>query len=374
MTARWVFEGAVLPAGETVRLEFGTRRAGVAGDATAAAGAGAGAGAGDAAVAGAGDAEVLPGRLAVPGLVDSHCHLTMGPGDNGPRLFGTEFATERLAELADAGVSALRDVGGNREVTLKLARTEDDSRPLVLAAGRFFAPRGRYFAGMYDPVDPEDLLAAVEAEVADGASWLKLVGDFPEVGPDGPIRGSLVGPTYELDVIKAMIERAHAHPVRVAAHVTSELVRDLIEAGVDSVEHGTSLTEADLEVLGARGGAWTPTLCASVGVTPAASAEQESRRQARSAYLAALLPLADRYGVRVLTGSDVVGTVAGEIDLLVQHGLTVDQALTAASTGAQEFLGLSGDGNLVTYAADPREHPEVLATPAAVVLNHRRIA
>jgi hypothetical protein len=36
-------------------------------------------------------------------------------------------------------------------------------------------------------------------------------------------------------------------------------------------------------------------------------------------------------------------------------------------------LGLTGDGNLVTYDADPREHPDVLATPAAVILNHRRI-
>ena len=341
----WVFEGTVLPAGSTARLTFGQ----------------------------SGEADVLPGRFGVPGLVDSHCHLTMGYGENGPGMFGADFANERLGELADAGVSALRDVGGNREVTLKLATTPDDSRPVVLAAGRFFAPPGRYFAQLYDPVAPEDLLAAIETEIADGATWLKLVGDFPEVGPDGPIRGSLVGPTYELDLIRAMVETAHARGARVAAHVTSELVSDLIEAGIDSVEHGTSLTEQDLELLGARGGAWTPTLCASVGASPDETREQAARREARSAHLASMLPLADRYDVRVLTGSDVVGTVAGEIDLLVKHGLTVDQALVAASTGAQDFLGLTGDGNLVTYDADPREHPEVLAAPAAVVLHHRRL-
>jgi imidazolonepropionase-like amidohydrolase len=341
----WVFEGTVLPAGETARLEFG----------------------------GPGDTDVVPGRFGVPGLVDSHCHLTMGYGEDGPAMFGADFANERLGELRDAGVSAVRDVGGNREVTLQLARTKDDSRPRVLAAGRFFAPQGRYFPQMYTPVAPEDLLAAVETEIAEGATWLKLVGDFPEVGPDGPIRGSLIGPTYELDLIKAMVETAHARGARVAAHVTSELVSDLIEAGIDSVEHGTSLNQKDLEALGARGGAWTPTLCASIAPDPSNTPEQEKRRRLRSDYLAAVLPLAERYGVRVLTGSDVVGTVAGEIDLLVQHGLSVEQALVAASTGAQEFLGLTGDGNLVTYDADPREHPEVLATPAAVVLHHRRV-
>ncbi|MEI8406687.1 MULTISPECIES: amidohydrolase family protein [unclassified Kribbella] len=341
----WVFEGTVLPAASGARLVFGS-----------------------------GDAEALPGRFGVPGLVDSHCHLTMGPGENGPRMFGADFADERLDELANAGVSALRDVGGDREITLKLATTEDDSRPLVLAAGRFLAPPGRYFAGMYDPVEPEDLLAAVEAEIADGATWLKLVGDFPEVGPDGPIRGSVVAQTYESDVIQAVVDLAHARGARVAAHTNTSIVSELVRVGVDSIEHGTSLTEQDLEALGARGGAWTPTLCASVGAHPTHTPELLARRTAKSEYLASMLPLADRYGVRVLTGSDVVGTVAGEIDLLVQHGLTVTQALEAASTGAQDFLGLTGDGNLVTYDADPREHPAVLATPSAVILNHRRIS
>ncbi|MFI5691303.1 amidohydrolase family protein [Kribbella sp. NPDC051586] len=342
----WVFEGTVLPSGDTARVTLGPGEIG----------------------------ELLPGRYGVPGFVDSHCHLTMGYTETGPAMLGEEFANERLGELAEAGVSAVRDVGGNRDVTLKLARTEDDNRPFVLAAGRFLAPSGRYFPQMYTPVAPEELLAAVEAEIADGATWLKLVGDFPEVGPDGSIRGSQVGPTYDLDVIEAMVDLAHARGARVAAHVTSDRVTDLIRLGIDSVEHGTSLTEEDLETLGARGGAWTPTLSAGLTPGPNETPEAAARRKARSEHVATLLPLTEQYGVRVLTGSDVVGTVAAEIDLLVQHGLSVEQALTAASTGAQEFLGLTGTGNLVTYEADPREHPDVLTQPAAVVLNHRRIS
>jgi imidazolonepropionase-like amidohydrolase len=342
----WVFEGTVLPSGDSARVTFGPDDTG----------------------------EALPGRYGVPGLVDSHCHLTMAYTDDGPAMLGEDFANQRLGELAESGVSAVRDVGGNRDVTLKLARTEDDSRPFVLAAGRFLAPRGRYFPQMYEPVAPEDLLAAVETEIAEGASWLKLVGDFPEVDADGPIRGSQVGPTYDLDVIEAMIGLAHARGARVAAHVTSDRVTDLIRLGIDSVEHGTSLTEQDLETLGARGGAWTPTLSAGLTPSPNETPEGAARRRARSEHVSSILPLTDRYGVRVLTGSDVVGSVAAEIDLLVKHGLSVEQALTAASTGAQDFLGLTGSGNLVTYDADPREHPEVLATPAAVVLNHRRIS
>jgi imidazolonepropionase-like amidohydrolase len=342
----WVFEGTVLPAGDTARLEFGP----------------------------AGDMDVLPGRYAVPGLVDSHCHLTVGTDELGPRLFGAGFADQRLTQLAAAGVSAVRDVGGDRSITLKLATIPDDGRPVVLAAGRFLAPSGRYFPRMHEPVEPGELLTAVGAELDDGATWVKLIGDFPAVGPDGPIRDSPMEQTYPTELVQAVVELAHARGARVATHTNTEIVSDLVRVGVDSIEHGTSLTEQDLEALGARGGAWTPTLCASIGPRPGSTPEQVKPRQAKSEYLASMLPLADRYGVRVLTGSDVVGTVAAEIDLLVKHGLTVEQALTAASTGAQDFLGLTGAGNLVTYDADPREHPEVLATPAAVVLNHRRIS
>ncbi|WP_405062954.1 amidohydrolase family protein [Kribbella sp. NBC_01505] len=342
----WVFEGTVLPAGDSTRL-----------------------------TAGSGEPQPLPGRFAVPGLVDSHCHLTLGRGTDGwPALFGAELAQERLGELAAAGVSAVRDVGGNRSVTLKLASTEDDSRPVVVAAGRFLAPEGRYFPAAHEPVAPEELLAAVEAEIADGATWLKLVADFPQMGPEGPIRGSAMTQTYETDVIEAMVELAHSRGARVAAHCNTDIVSELIRVGVDSIEHGMALTEQDLERLGARGGAWTPTLCAGVSERPDETPERRARRLARSEQTAAMLALTDRYGVRVLAGSDVVGSVAGEVDLLVKHGLTVTQALVAASTGAQEYLGLTGSGNLVTYAADPREYPEILATPASVVLNGNRIS
>ena len=86
-----------------------------------------------------------------------------------------------------------------------------------------------------------------------------------------------------------------------------------------------------------------------------------------------MLPLAVRAGVRVLAGSDGAGTVTKEISLLVEHGLSVEAALAAASTSAQEYLGIGGDGDLVTYHQDPREDPSTLGEPAAVVVRGLRI-
>ncbi len=341
---RWVFDGVGLPAGERVRLE-----------------------------AGSGDAETLPGRFALPGLVDSHCHLTVGVGERGPVRLDEGAARAMLAEIGRGGVRAVRDVGGDRSITLKLAASPEYGRPVVLAAGRFFAPDGGYFPGVYEPVSAEDLVAAVEAELNDGATWIKLVGDFPPVGTDGPIRGSKMTPNYEIDAVEELVAAVHARGARVAAHVQTDLVSELIRVGIDSVEHGEVITAEDLEVLGARGGAWTPTLTAYGPPDPNDTPERLERRRVRSEHMTAVLPLARQYGVHVLAGSDMVGTIPGEIDQLVKHGLPVTQALEAATTSAIEFLGLTGNDNLVTYDADPRDHPEVLASPSSVVLRGDRI-
>ncbi|WP_405063817.1 amidohydrolase family protein [Kribbella sp. NBC_01505] len=341
---RWVFDGVGLPSGERVRVEVGS-----------------------------GAAEPLPGRFVLPGLVDSHCHLTVGLQDHTPVALDEGAARAMLDELGQAGVRAVRDVGGDRSITLKLAAHPEDGRPLVLAAGRFFAPEASYFNGIYEPVPADQLVAAVEAELDAGATWIKLVADFPPVGPDGPIPGSAMTPNYEPDAVAQLIATAHARGARVAAHLQTALVSELVQAGVDSVEHGEVITAKDLEVLGARGGGWTPTLSAYGPPDPNATPQQAERRRARTEHIAEMLPLARQYGVHVLAGSDMVGTVAGEVDQLVKHGLTVTQALEAASTSAADFLGLTTTDNLVTYDADPREHPAVLATPTAVVLRGHRI-
>ena len=78
----------------------------------------------------------------------------------------------------------------------------------------------------------------------------------------------------------------------------------------------------------------------------------------------------------MLTGSDVVGSVAGEVRLLRELGVSPVDALAAATSVAHSWLGDDVAGlppSVVTYDADPRLHPEVLASPAAVVLGGRRV-
>ena len=181
---------------------------------------------------------------------------------------------------------------------------------------------------MYSPTAPDGLAAAIQAEVAAGATWVKFIGDFPKWGEDGPVPHSTAA-TYDLETLRLAVDVAHAAGARVAVH--SNLPDSgLVGIGADSIEHGRALGHAELESLGARGGAWTPTLCAALQDRDSPDPAVRARVGELRERLRDLLPYAVAHGVRVLAGTDVVGTIADEITLLAGHGLTAVQAIAAA--------------------------------------------
>jgi len=325
----------------------------------------------DRVVAGTGEPQELPGRYALAGLVDAHAHPTVATDGHGPYLADGEYGAARLEEYAAGGVTVIRDAGGLGQVTLGFARADAARRPVVTAAGRFLAPQQRYFPRMHSPVGPDELAAAIEAQVAAGAAWVKIIGDFPEWGEDGPVPHSTAA-TYDLDTLRRAVEAAHAAGARVAVH--SNLPDSgLVGIGADSIEHGVALGHQELDALGSRGGAWTPTLCAVLQNRDSTDPAVRARTGELRERLRDRLPYAVARGVRVLAGTDIVGTIAQEIALLAGHGLTVTQAIAAAGSRARDFLGIHPAGDIVTYHSDPREDPAVLACPAAVVVRGVRV-
>jgi imidazolonepropionase-like amidohydrolase len=326
---------------------------------------------GDRMVAGTGEPEDLPGRYALAGLVDAHSHPTVAVDKHGPYLSDGEYGAARLKEYAASGITVIRDAGGRSQATLGFARTAVAGHPVVTAAGRFLAPANRYFPRMHSPVAPDELAAAIRTEVAAGAAWVKIIGDFPEWGEDGPVPESTAA-TYDLGTLRQAVDAAHSAGARVAVH--SNLPESgLVGIGADSIEHGTALGHSELEALGARGGAWTPTLCAVLQNRDSPDPAVRSRAGELRERLRDCLPYAASHGVRVLAGTDVVGTIPDEIALLAGHGLTVGQAIAAAGSLARDFLGIHPEGDIVTYDADPREDPGVLARPAAIVIRGVRV-
>ena len=322
-------------------------------------------------VAGTGEPEQLPGRFALAGLVDAHAHPTVATDAHGPYLADGAYGAARLDEYAASGVTVIRDAGGLGQVTLGFARAAADRRPVVTAAGRFLAPANRYFPRMHSPVAPEELAATVRAQVAAGAAWVKIIGDFPQWGKTARCRTRRRRHTTSAPCAG---RRGRPMPPGHGSRCTAtSLDSGLVGIGADSIEHGVALGHQELDALGSRGGAWTPTLCAVLqnrdSPDPAARARAGELRER----LRDRLPYAVAHGVRVLAGTDIVGTIAQEIALLAGHGLTVTQAIAAAGSRARDFLGIHPAGDIVTYDGDPREDPGVLARPAAVVVRGVRV-
>ncbi len=320
------------------------------------------------------DAEPLPGSYVLPGLVDAHAHPAIGGGSAGPVALDGMSALAALAEWAHSGVSLVRDVGSPGGSTLNLALAP--GLPRVQAAGRFLAPAGRYFPQLLPEAAPEGRVTELAlAELARGARWVKVIADFPFLDAT-----QLPGPpaaTYATATIAELVVAVHAVGGRVAAHCTTDLVADLVSAGVDSIEHGTAIDEPTLHLMAATGAAWTPTLGA-VLAGASGSPDQARRAAEYRSRLRELLPLANSLGVPILTGTDTVGTIAGEVALLAELNLEPIAALAAATTTAYRFLGEQFDEpgrltSLVTYGRDPREDAAVLSTPLAVLLDGIRV-
>ena len=120
-----------------------------------------------------------------------------------------------------------------------------------------------------------------------------------------------------------------------AVHTTVAGAGQLVAAGVDYIEHGWSgLDEHAVREMAGRGTAWTPTVGALTAMLDAPGITPRRRRgfAESRARVAELLPLAVRFGVPVLAGTDVTGSIPQEVALLAQMGLDPTDALAAAST------------------------------------------
>lgn len=319
--------------------------------------------------------ELLPGRFILPGLVDAHCHLSVAQADDGePVALDSDVMRANLRHAQAAGVTVIRDTGSPGSATLQLLGSAEGAG--LQASGRFLAPAGRYYPALHEPVPREQLVTAALEEVRAGATWIKLIADFPVLSPGEP--PSDPSPTYPLADIARVVEAVHDAGARVAAHSTTRYVKELIGAGIDSVEHGTALDEDDIASLAGRGGAWTPTLCAVVGARPGDAPSRRKQRLDLKERLRYMLRRADNHGLTIMTGTDVAGSIPREVALLAELGLPPHAALAAASTAARRYLGFGelqhGEpADLVTYNNDPRDDPGVLDQPAAVFFRGARI-
>jgi imidazolonepropionase-like amidohydrolase len=308
----------------------------------------------------------LPGGWVAPGLVDAHAHLTFEARDRlGLERGSPELIAAHLQLQRQAGVLGVRDAGSLPGVALP-ARAEGVR---VVGCGPFLAPPGFYLEHLYDGTRPERAVGAARDRVRAGWPWVKVIADFP--GPDRNPLAPRVG--YPLELVGEIAAAVHAEGGRIAAHVMGRLVRELVHAGVDSIEHGNWADDATVREMAARGTAWCPTLTTVLHHLEPIAAQVPPARELLDLQRETL-PLAAELGVTLLAGTDEEphGSVAAEVAALVRYGVPAPAAIAAATTGARVFLGLPGleDGapaDLAVFDRDPREDVAALAAPVAVL-------
>lgn len=311
---------------------------------------------------------VFDGGWIIPGLVDAHCHVGLGPGG----AVDIDEAVTQAEIERDAGALLLRDAGSPVDTR---SFDDRDDLPRIIRAGRHLARPKRYSPGL--PIDIEDesqLPAAVAEQARWGDGWVKLVGDWIDRGV-----GDLA-PLWSDEILKAAIDAAHAEGARVTAHVFGEdALPGLITAGIDCIEHGTGITDDTIELMLEHGTALVPTLINIdnfPGIADAAGKYPAYAKHMRDLYASCRGRVGAAYeaGVPIFAGTDAGGMIAhgriaDEIEALKGIGMSPTAALGAASWDARAWLGRpalehGASADLVCYTEDPRHggvsHPDLV--------------
>jgi imidazolonepropionase-like amidohydrolase len=329
----------------------------------------------------------------VPGLVDAHCHIGLGP--DGPVHDRAGLHDQARAD-AGGGALLVRDAGSPADT--RFLDDEHDA-PRIIRCGKHIARPKRYSPNTALEIEPPELAEVVFREASGGGPadlggaapcgeahpWVKLVGDWIDrsVGDMTPL--------WPADALREAVGRAHAAGARVAVHVFGEeALPDLLDAGVDSIEHGTGLTEDLVARLAGSGAALVPTLINLdnfPGIAKSARAKfpvYAERMDRLHGTARARIRAAYEAGVPIYCGTDAGGgiahgRVADEIIALHETGLPADVALGAGSWAARDWLGQpaleeGAPADFLVCGADPRADLSVLRSPGRIVLRGRVLA
>ncbi len=312
----------------------------------------------------------------LPGLVDAHCHIGLGPQG----AVDVETTLGQAQTNLASGVMLVRDAGSPADTRWVQASAE---LPRLVRAGRHIARFKRYIRNLPVEVEPDGLVDEVRRQARDGNGWVKLVGDWIDRDT-----GDLE-PLWPADVASEAIRTAHAEGARVTAHCFGEQsVAELVGAGIDCVEHGTGLVPEVIDEMARRGTALVPTMI-NLANFPAYAEPAKEKFPTYFRHMHELhekryevIGSAREAGVRIYCGTDagtVVehGRVGDEIDELAKLG-GAEFAVGAASWLAREWLGADalGEGasaDLIVLKEDPRVEVGALRDPALMLLRGRRV-
>jgi imidazolonepropionase-like amidohydrolase len=326
----------------------------------------------------------LRGKYLVPGLIDAHVHIT--------NLRALKAAVESgVTTVRSSGVSSFVDVG-MRQLVLSGAL---DGAPDVVASGYHVRPRPADEAFMDAPdlapfmrtgiITEDAIRRIVRVNLARGVDWIKVLATERAGTADTDPRKQV----YTEAELRAAVEEASKKNVPVQAHAHGdEGAQAAVRAGVRSIEHGTYLADATLQLMKQADVYLVPTYTTVVDLAEPGGDYDVAALRVRGQHMLPRLRdtvrRAHRLGVKIVTGADTaygpnsLTRISQEITTFVELGMTPLQALQTATTTAAELLrwqarvGVVAPGfeaDMIVTEANPLEDPRALQDVLLVISN-----
>ncbi|HUE42193.1 MAG TPA: amidohydrolase family protein [Candidatus Sulfotelmatobacter sp.] len=325
----------------------------------------------------------------MPGFADVHTHVVLN-GDITAEDYDAQLLKQsipyrailgaRNARIAlDHGFTSIRDLETEgamyADVDVKNAIANGEvPGPRMQVATRAMTPTGMYPLLGYswelkvptgvEYVDGvEGARKAVREQIMYGADWIKYYSDRKYHFESDGVLHSMVNFTDE--EAKAIVDETHRLGKKVAAHcIGSDGIAAALRAGVDTVEHGDGLTDAEIGEIAQRGIYWVPTITVGAYVAPGRGGNWTKMVDLEKVAFQKAL----KKNVKIALGTDAGGfdwkevNQAKEFEYYVEYGMTPMQALRSGTIIAAELLGWSDKvgtveagkwADLVAVSGDP---------------------
>ena len=299
----------------------------------------------------------------LPGLCDMHVHFGYyysQPDQGAFDDFMIAYYAQEQAQLAlSLGITTVRDLSSPHNLCKQLRLAGEKGwvkvpRIIHSDAGMCMTGGHGYDDGI-EQVDGEwEIRKEIRKQLRDGADWVKIL-----------TSGRVSFPEFTQEELNAAVDESHRVGVKCAVHAGLQPALQMaIDAGFDTIEHGTFLTYEQVQQMAANGQAWVPTMTAYTVLYEFCKEKLEagynkSDRIAAKAMkdMAFFEPAYNAYkdnfkkfydtGVTVCTGSDMVLydapplPINREMELMVEYGITPIQAIETATSNPAKVLGLA---------------------------------
>jgi imidazolonepropionase-like amidohydrolase len=331
----------------------------------------------------------LSHETCLPGLIDTHTHVLLQgditAADYDVQLlkqspeYRTILGTVNARRALEYGFTTIRDLetegAGYADVDIKKAINNGViPGPRMQVATRAMDVTGAYPLLGYVPNVPvphgvqivdgaEGGRKAVREQIMYGADWIKVYSDRSYKLRDDGVLDDI--PTFTLDELRAIVDEAHRQRHKVASHAMAlNGVHNSVEAGVDSIEHGNYIADADLKTMAAKGIWYVPTIYVGEYVAEGRAAEGATVWPKMIKVHQGTFQRAMKAGVKIAFGTDAGGfdwkvNPAKEFASMVKFGMTPAQAIEAATKSASELLGMQDQVGTV----EPGKLADIVAVP-----------